>query len=121
MQYTAAAKSNALDSTSKALESLNNIFKKDPKLAKILTAPTLSVDDKKQIIAELQKQIGPGGGEVVKNFLNTLAENNRLGVLAPVAEKFMALMSAHKGEVELTVTSAAVSDPCGLDGALRSL
>jgi F-type H+-transporting ATPase subunit O len=59
-------------------------------------------------VDELQKHAG-GGGEVVKNFLTTLAENNRLGVLEGVCLKFAELMSAHKGEVELVVTSATVS------------
>jgi F-type H+-transporting ATPase subunit O len=37
-----------------------------------------------------------------------LAENNRLSVLEGVVEKFGLLMGAYRGEVELTVTSAAV-------------
>jgi F-type H+-transporting ATPase subunit O len=70
----------------------------------------LSATDKQQIVAELQKHAGSSGGsDVVKNFLTTLAENNRLGALEGVCEKFGQLMSAHKGEVELNVTSAAVS------------
>ena len=44
----------------------------------------------------------------MKNFLNTLADNNRLGILEGVCEKFMTLMGAARGEVELTVTSAQV-------------
>jgi F-type H+-transporting ATPase subunit O len=44
----------------------------------------------------------------VKNFLQTLADNNRLGALAGVVEKFSILMGAARGEVELTVTSAQV-------------
>lgn len=47
----------------------------------------------------------------MKNFLATLAENNRLGVLEGVVEKFGVLMGAHRGEIELTVTSAAVCRP----------
>jgi F-type H+-transporting ATPase subunit O len=68
----------------------------------------LSATDKQQIVAELQKHAG-GGGDVVKNFLTTLSLNNRLGTLEGVCEKFGQLMSAHKGEVELIVTSASVS------------
>jgi len=69
----------------------------------------LTVSDKKQIVAELQKHMGgQDKGDVVKNFLSTLAENNRLSLLEPVCEKFAQLMSAYRGEVELTVTSAAV-------------
>ena len=47
----------------------------------------------------------------MKNFLATLAEKNRLGALEGIVEKFGVLMSAHRGEVELTVTSAAVCTP----------
>lgn len=50
-------------------------------------------------------------GDTIKNFFTTLAENNRLGVLSSVCDKFAILMSAHKGEVELNITSAAVSSP----------
>jgi len=108
--YTAAAKSSALDPTAKAMDALSQVFKKDPKLATILHAPTLSADDKNQIVAELQKHTANSGGDVIKNFLKTLAENNRLGVLESVCEKFGVLISAHKGEVELVVTSAAPLD-----------
>lgn len=91
------------------MDSLVQVFKKDPKLAQILQAPTLKLEDKQQIIAELQKHTGGQDKDnIVKNFLETLAENNRLGTLEPVAENFGKLMSAYRGEVELTVTSAAV-------------
>lgn len=58
-------------------------------------------------MAELQKSAG-AAGETVKNFLATLAENNRLGLLPGVCAKFGELMSAARGEVEMTVTSAQV-------------
>ena len=85
------------------------MFQKDAKLTDILHAPSLTVSDKQQIVQELQKHIGSADKDgIVKNFLSTLAENNRLGVLQGVVEKFGVLMGAHRGEVELTVTSAAV-------------
>lgn len=109
-QYTAAAKTQALDSAAKSLETLGAVFKKDPKLNTVLHAPMLTVSDKKQIVAELSKHLGAADkGDVVKNLLNTLADNNRLGVLEAVCEKFAVLMGAARGEIELTVTSATVS------------
>lgn len=42
--------------------------------------------------------------------MQTLAENNRLGVLEGVCEKFGTLMGAYRGEVELTITSATQLD-----------
>jgi F-type H+-transporting ATPase subunit O len=69
----------------------------------------LSPDDKSQIIQELQKHMGAADkGDIVKNFLKTLAENNRLGILEGVCEKFTTLMGAARGEVEMTITSAQV-------------
>jgi len=74
-----------------------------------MQAPTLSSADKSQIIAELQKHTGGADKDkTIKNFLETLADYNRLGLLKGVCEKFGELMSAAKGEVELTVTSASV-------------
>ena len=89
--------------------SLNQILKSDPKLPTILRAPTLTASDKSQIVAELEKHTaGADKGGTVKNFLQTLAENNRLGILESVCDNFEKLMSAHRGEIELTITSAAV-------------
>ena len=107
--YTAAVKSESLDSTAKALENLSATFKKDAQLKTILEAPTLSTQDKEQIVAEIQKTLGvQDKANTIKNFLETLAENNRLNQLEGVADKFATLMSAARGELELTVTSAAV-------------
>lgn len=102
-------KTSTLDSTSKTLSNLSSIFKKDPKLPVILKAPTLSSTDKSQIVQELLKHTGGiDKGDTVKNFLKTLAENNRLGILEGICDKFSTLMGAARGELELTVTSASV-------------
>ena len=82
-------------------------MRKDQKLTAILQAPTLSAADKSAIVAELVKNAG-ATGDTVKNFLGTLAENNRLGLLPEVINKFGELMSAARGEVEMVVTSAQV-------------
>ncbi|KIW51041.1 ATP synthase F1, delta subunit [Exophiala xenobiotica] len=109
--YTAAAKQNVLDPTSKAVSSLFQVLKSDPKLQTILSAPTLSDSDKSQIIAELEKHTGGADKSgTVKNLLSALAENNRLGLLEGVCDKFSTLMSAAKGEMEMVVTSASKLD-----------
>ncbi|CEL00693.1 ATP synthase delta subunit-domain-containing protein [Aspergillus pseudodeflectus] len=108
--YTASAKSSSLDATSKALINLGAALKADPKLTGILSTPTLTVSDKQAIVTELQKVAGADKGDILKNFLATLAENNRLGLLGGVCDKFAALMSAHRGEIELIITSAQELD-----------
>ncbi|EGC46536.1 ATP synthase subunit 5 [Histoplasma capsulatum var. duboisii H88] len=109
--YIASAKTSNLEQTSKALATLGEVLKTDVKLPGMLSAPTLTAADKSQIIQELQRVAGgPGKDNILNNFLSTLAENNRLGVLQGVCEKFAALMSAHNGEIELVITSAQKLD-----------
>jgi len=93
------------------MEKILAVFKKDPKLQEVMQAPMLSESDKTQIVQTILQQSGAQDKDnVVKNFLQTLVQNNRLSVLEPVCEKFATLMSAYKGEVELVVTSAAVRE-----------
>ncbi|KAI9777341.1 MAG: ATP synthase F0 subcomplex subunit OSCP atp5 [Geoglossum umbratile] len=109
--YTAAAKTSTLDGVAKSLAALSGLLKKDPKLNTILHAPTLKPSDRAAIVGELIKHIGVADKQdTVKNFLNTLAENNRLGLIEGVCTKFENLMSAWHQEVELTVTSASPLD-----------
>jgi len=109
--YTAAAKQGSLEPTAKAMGSLLQILKTDTKLPQILHAPTLSDADKSQIVTELEKHTGGTDKTgTVKNFLQTLGENNRLGLLEGVCEKFGILMGAARGELELVVTSAGKLD-----------
>jgi len=116
--YTAAAKQGTLDPTSKAISSLLQLLKTDTKLPKILQAPSLTLEDKSQIVAELEKHTGGvDKSGTVKNLLQALGENNRLGLLEGVCEKFGTLMGAARGEVELLVTSASKLD----DKLLRRL
>ena len=44
-----------------------------------------------------------------RNLFGALAEHGRLGETERVIDGFLELMSAHRGEVEVVVTSAAVS------------
>ncbi|KAJ2901345.1 putative oligomycin sensitivity conferring protein [Zalerion maritima] len=109
--YTAGAKMSTLEPISKAMASLNDAVSKDAKLESILETPTLTTTDKSAIVKELQKLAGPGGSQAaVSNFLEALAENNRLSILKGVCDKFRVLMSAAQGEVELIVTSAQPLD-----------
>ncbi|RPB28018.1 F1 complex, OSCP/delta subunit of ATPase [Terfezia boudieri ATCC MYA-4762] len=106
--YTASAKTNALDTVDKNLQQLKATLEKDLKLNQIIASPTLDPQAKNAIVTELQKLIG--ADKNIENFLQILAENNRLGLLKSVIDKFEVLMKAHKGEVEAIVTSAQPLD-----------
>ncbi|KAK9458003.1 OSCP/delta subunit of ATPase [Dipodascopsis uninucleata] len=107
--YTASAKESSLDATSKGLASLKAVIEKDSTLTSVLENPALSASDKKVVVESLTKSVS-GITPAVSNFLTILAENNRLGLLSDVIGKFDTLMSAYKGEIEATITSAAPLD-----------
>ena len=88
------------------------IIGKDDKLTPLLTIPALSNADKSAIINEVFKQVGgnASSSKVFKGLLETLAENNRLSLLPGIANKFDTLMGAHRGEVQVVVTTATVRD-----------
>lgn len=69
----------------------------------------MSAEDKSAIISQITKPIS--GDKTVKNLLEALAENNRLGLIGSVIDKFTILMGAHRGEVEAVITSATVGYP----------
>lgn len=91
------------------MASLLQVLKNEPRLQGLIGAPTLTQSDKAEIVAELEKHTGGADKSgTVKNFLSTLAVNNRLGLLEGAAEKFGELISAGKGELELRIVSAQV-------------
>ncbi|RKK24261.1 hypothetical protein BFJ66_g17159 [Fusarium oxysporum f. sp. cepae] len=64
----------------------------DTKLTKVLSTPRLTAEDKSAIVAELSKHTGTNV-VTLKNLLQTLAENNRLGHLQGVCQKFETAVS----------------------------
>jgi ATP synthase delta (OSCP) subunit len=82
----------------------------DSKLQSIVVNPALSHNEKADVV-QLLTQTGGGGVEAsksVKNLLSVMSENGRLGQLDGVVAAFEKLMRAHKGEVDVVVTSAQV-------------
>jgi F-type H+-transporting ATPase subunit O len=71
----------------------------------------LNAADKSSVVNEVVKTVGQD--KTIKNLLDAMAEHNRLGLLPGVIDKFEVLMGAHKGEMEVLITSSAVS--CILD------
>lgn len=75
-------------------------------MQQVLSAPALDAQSKGIVVQTLSKVVS--ADKATGNFLNVLAENNRLGLLPGAIEQFSKLMKAHRGEVEAIVTSAQV-------------
>jgi len=109
--YSAASKQKALDAVEKDLTKVAATLKSDPRLADFLNDPSvqksLKVDGLGGVADKMK--LNP----LSKNLLLAMAENNRFTFIPGVASSFSTIMSAHRGEVVCTVTTAKA-----LDGAM---
>ncbi|KAJ2930281.1 hypothetical protein H1R20_g6834, partial [Candolleomyces eurysporus] len=110
----ALAKSPAtLNKVAAELSTISNTIKTQPETATFISNPTLSQPEREKGIQSLLSKVEGTGAkkdqtsEITKNLLALLSENGRLGETEGVIEGFNELYAEHKGELTVTVTSAA--------------
>ncbi|KAJ3332922.1 ATP synthase subunit O, mitochondrial [Blyttiomyces sp. JEL0837] len=106
--YSAATRRNVLDTVEKELQRIKAVVDKDPALQSFLETPVVDRAAKKQGIAAMLQN--GKYSEVTTNFFDLLAENGRLDQTNKVIASFNVLMTAHRGEVSVTITSAKELD-----------
>jgi len=79
----------------------------DARVQNLLADPHVTPAQLAQLVIDIA---GPGLEQRGKNFVQTLAENRRLGYLPEIAAIFAELKDAEEGIVDVTVTSAAPLD-----------
>ena len=107
----ALAKSPAtLTKVETELNTLSSAIKSSPELNSFVTNPTLSAKDRASGLAALYaKAEGPKKepvSEITKNLFALLSENGRLAETQGVIEGFNELLSKHKGELKVVISSA---------------
>ncbi|KAG0320483.1 ATP synthase F0 subcomplex subunit OSCP atp5 [Dissophora globulifera] len=107
--YTAAAKKQSLDAVEADLKQVKRVVEKDNNLREFLENPTINRIEKKKGVQQL---LSAGKyNELTFNFFDTLAENGRLYDTVKIINSYGSLMSAYRGEVQVTITSAKELDP----------
>ncbi|XP_056415545.1 ATP synthase subunit O, mitochondrial [Hyla sarda] len=109
--YSAASKEKKLDQVEKDLNRVSTLIK-DPKFSFIITDPHIKRGLKQKTITNLlaKEKLSP----LTSNFINLLAENGRLRYTQEVIGAFAKMMSAHRGEVLCSVTTASPLDEASL-------
>uniref|UniRef100_A0AAJ7SM91 Oligomycin sensitivity conferral protein n=1 Tax=Petromyzon marinus TaxID=7757 RepID=A0AAJ7SM91_PETMA len=96
---------------------------KDPQLSSIVTNPHVKRAAKQKTVSGALQRAGvsklttnfrAGVSKLTTNFVNLLAENGRLSKTRGVLDAFGQLMSAHRGEVSCTITTAQALDAATL-------
>ncbi|KAL7010093.1 ATP synthase F0 subcomplex subunit OSCP atp5 [Cystobasidiomycetes sp. EMM_F5] len=121
--FSAATKQSpkALQQVETDLNSLRSLMKSTPQVAAFLSNPTLQTDEKTKGLKDLLGRLGGSTSDLTKNLLSVLAENGRLYDTEKVVEGFEQIMSAHRGELEVTITSAETLDKATIDRIKKSL
>ncbi|MBN3298278.1 ATPO synthase, partial [Amia calva] len=109
--YSAASKQKNLDQVERELGRVSTLLK-DPKMASIVLNPHVKRSIKQKTFNDTltKEKLSP----ITINFINVLAENGRLTRAADVVVAFGKMMSAHRGEVLCSVTTAQPLDPANL-------
>jgi F-type H+-transporting ATPase subunit O len=123
--FSSSSQNNTtLNEIEKSLSNIRQKLDTDPKLQSVVVNPAVSHSEKLDIV-QLLTQVGGGGSEAskcVKNLLTVMSENGRLGHFDAVVNAFDKIMRAHKGEVDVVITSAQVLVPLSCaDGSLWML
>lgn len=86
---------------------IKDLLEKDAGVKRFLETPVV---DRKAKKAGVDIILGSAKSETTKNFFTLLADNGRLNQTSKIISAFQSLMIAHRGEVNVVVTSANVLD-----------
>uniref|UniRef100_A0A8B9N3N0 ATP synthase peripheral stalk subunit OSCP, mitochondrial n=1 Tax=Accipiter nisus TaxID=211598 RepID=A0A8B9N3N0_9AVES len=109
--YSAATKQKKLDQVEKELGRVWTLLK-DPKLSTVVMNPHIKSAVKQKAVndALAKEKMSP----ITVNLMNLLAENGRLRYTPDIVTAFGKIMSAYRGEVLCTVTTAQPLDDANL-------
>ncbi|KAL2081639.1 hypothetical protein ACEWY4_023492 [Coilia grayii] len=109
--FSAASKQKNLDQVEQDLGRVASLIK-DPKMSSIVMNPHVKRSMKQAAFSDAlgKAKVSP----ITINLINVLAENGRLTLTPDVISAFSKMMSAHRGEVTCSVTTAQPLDDANL-------
>ncbi|XP_058506032.1 ATP synthase subunit O, mitochondrial [Solea solea] len=109
--FSAASKQNKLDQVEQELGKVSTMIK-DPKISSIVMNPHVKRNMKQKALGDALTKAK--ALPITINFINVLADNGRLPLTGDVITAFGKMMSAHRGEVICSVTTAQPLDAASL-------
>ncbi|RTE54898.1 ATP synthase F1 subunit delta [Arenibacter aquaticus] len=97
-----AVEKKATEEVEKDVRNIVSTIANSPELREMLGSPVLKGADKKSALLEIFK----GSSAITEGLINVLIENKRISILNDVAEKFIILNEARKGQDVAMVTTA---------------
>ena len=95
---------NELDNAENEMKSLHQLLKSNPDFEDFIISPTVSPDDKKNVIDKITNQ--NNFSKSSKDFLGFISIKNRLFFLSKIIDSFLNLLSKSKGELKAKLISS---------------
>ncbi|CAD5122547.1 DgyrCDS10962 [Dimorphilus gyrociliatus] len=111
--YSAAVKEKKLDSVDKDLKQLQKLLKDDAQFSEFVKNPSIQRLEKKNAMDQILQKLKVSS--LTLNLFGALAENGRLPKANGVLSSFQKIMSAHRGEIVCSVTTAKALDKAELN------
>ena len=102
--YELSNENSDLDKVELGMKGLKKLLKESPDFREMILSPTVSKEDKKNIILTLADQ--NNFSENLKKFLGFIAIKNRLFFLNKIIESFLNYVSVNKGELKAKLFSS---------------
>ncbi|ORZ35446.1 OSCP/delta subunit of ATPase [Catenaria anguillulae PL171] len=106
--FTAASKAKSLTAVETDLRAFNASLHADAEFRAFIESPVVDTKYKTQAVKAVAAK--KNFNATTTNFFTLLAENGRLDMSVAVLESFGQLMSAHRGEIPVVVTSSQPLD-----------
>ncbi len=101
--YDLAAEEQMTDVIMEQMQTMQGIFRENPDYLKLLSEPSIPVDDRKKLLDEA---LGDGAEKYLINFLKLLCDKNLLNQFSGCCEEFTKRYNADNNIAEAVVTSA---------------
>merc|ERR1739848_257944 len=102
--FSAALKTNALESAERELNAVQELMDEQTSLADYCADPTINKFEKRDVMCDVLK--AGQFSDLTVNFMSVVAEENRLKRSKGIIQAFNKIMRARRGEVECTITTA---------------
>ena len=101
--YELSKEDSQLDKVEAGMRSLEVLLKNSSEFKEMISNPTVTKEDKKNVIFAIAEQ--NGFSKTLKKFLGFVATKNRLFFLSKIIESFLSLISDTKGELKAKLIS----------------
>ena len=102
--YELSKENSELDNVEDGMKSLDKLLKESSDFKELISSPTISKEDKKNVIFAIADQ--NNFSQILKKFLGFLAIKNRLFFLDKIIKSFLNLISNNKGELKVKLVSS---------------